>query len=142
MKHLMEEFAKDGNKHPLSDILVFVHSNYNAPLEQVKRYYNMMHGVFPRMIIFGEWDHETVHDFHGHGLPVFKCPPNSHGTLAQVIMIKALEKFQHPYFKGYMYLHDDLLISPKALLELDKTKLWIGNGMERVSYTLSLYCIT
>ena len=138
MKHLMEAFSKDGNKHPMSDVLVFVHSNYDAPLEQVKMYFQMMHGVFPRMIFFGEWSHEKVHELHQHGLTVFKCPHNSHGTLAQVIMLKALEHFQHPYFKGYMYIHDDLLISPKTIINLDKSKLWISSGMERVSISLLL----
>lgn len=139
MQHLMHEFAKDGSKHPMSDVLVFVHSNYDAPLEQVKMYYRMMHGVFPRMIFFGEFSHEKVHELHQNGLPAFKCPPNQHGALAYVIMLKALEHFQHPYFKGYMYVHDDLLLSPKTIISLDKSKLWISSAMERVS--IQIYSI-
>lgn len=133
MKHLMESFTKDGSDHPFADVLVFVHSNYNVPLAQAQMYYKMWHGVFPRMILFAEWNHETVHEMHQHGLPAYKCPHNGNGRIAQLIMLKGLEKFYHPSFNGYMYIHDDLLISPAKLLTLDKNKLWIGNGMLRVS---------
>eukprot|EP01034_Spumella_vulgaris_P024488 gene24488-30839_t len=45
-------------------------------------------------------------------------------------MVKGIEKYHHPSFNGYMYLHDDLLLSPAKMLTLDKTKLWISNKME------------
>ncbi len=125
----------------MSDVLAFVHSNFNIPLEQVQTYYKMWHGVFPRMIIFGEWSHEFVHELHKHGIPAYKCPYNAAGRLAQMVMLRALEKFHHPDFKGYVYIHDDLLVSPAKLLTLDKSKVWIGNHMERVGCNVYMHCV-
>lgn len=91
--------------HYMGDVLVVVHINYNAPLDQVKLYHEMWGPIFPRMVLFGEWDHNAIKVLHEHNLPAFRCPQNDKGLLAQAVMLKAVENFQHPTFKGENKAH-------------------------------------
>jgi hypothetical protein len=134
-KHLVSDIHLKDSKldlHPFNDVLVFVHINHDVSITQAQTYVKMWRGVFPRMVLFGEWNHDKIVELHKLKIPAIACPFTDNGQFAQVVLLKGIEMYRRPAFKGYMYIHDDLLISPSHVLTLDKTKLWISSQLERV----------
>lgn len=111
----------------LGDILVIVHSNYNSSLIEIQSYIKLWKPSYPHVLFFGNWNAEELQHLRSHNLPVFRCPDNDGGFLAQNVMLKALHKFQLPMFKGYLYIHDDLVLNPLRVQLYDKSKFWIAD---------------
>lgn len=115
------------NNHPMGDVLVIVHSNYNSSLAQMQTYFKLWRPTYPHIVFFANWNSQELQILRKHDLPVFRCPENDEGLLAQIVMLKALHKFQLPVFKGYLYIHDDVVLNPIKMQKYDKNKFWIAD---------------
>ncbi len=108
-----------------SDVLAIVHMNFAASLAQTQLYIQTWSPFLPHMVLFGNWDHAQLVELHKHNIPAIRAPENEQGYLSQNVFLRGVESFLHPQFKGYLYIHDDLVVSPKKLMSLDKSKFWV-----------------
>jgi hypothetical protein len=81
------------------------------------------------MVIFGLWDHKVLRELIKRGLPVSRNADDINGLVSQKTIIRALMRFHSSLFAGYVYIHDDLLVSPKDLAKLDKNNIWFSEGI-------------
>ena len=115
-------------------ILAVVHYSFPASNDQIMMHCNLWNDIFPSMILFGPWSLEKLEgmrvDVH---VPVMRSPYDFAGFNAQVIMLRALQYFKNDFFDGYLYLHDDILVSPKTMSLFDLKKIWFCDDVKEVT---------
>lgn len=114
-----------------SDVLVVVHYNYPAHMKQILFHFKLWEKVFPNMVLFGPWDESDIKTLSENSLPVFKSPDDVHGYVSQRTFLHALRLHNSSKYGGYLYIQDDLLVSTKNLVSLDKNKLWLSEGLTK-----------
>jgi hypothetical protein len=125
-KELSSKVKQNRFKEPFFDVLAIVLYNYCPPPDQVVVHYQLWLPIFPNMVIFGLWDHKVLRELIKRGLPVSHNADDINGLVSQKTIVKALMRFHSSLFAGYVYIHDDLLVSPKDLAKLDKNNIWFS----------------
>ena len=112
-------------------ILAVVHYSFRASNDQIKVHCHLWKEIFPSMIVFGPWLTEKLEGMRSAmNVPVMKSPYDFTGFNAQVIMLRALQYFNNDFFDGYLYLHDDILVSPKTIASFDLKHIWFCDERE------------
>ena len=115
-------------------ILAVVHYSFPASNDQIKVHCHLWKEIFPSMIVFGPWLTEKLEGMRlTMNVPVMKSHYDFTGFNAQVIMLRALQYFNNDFFDGYLYLHDDILVSPKTIASFDLKHIWFCDDIKQVT---------
>ena len=134
-KQLSKTTNSRNKEHYFSDTLAIIHYSFPASVSQVLLHYSLWNPVFPNMVIFGKWNHSRINEMTDLKLPVFQSSDDVDGFISQRTILRALIKFHSLIFKGYLYMQDDILVSPRNIVQLDKNRIWISDGLFRSNLT-------
>lgn len=129
--------------NPFWDVLVIVQYNVIADINTTHWQYNLYVSHFPNVVLFGCWSHDEiaqltqlgVHAFQSRGRVVTRhgsrekeriCGSGYHGVVAYETIYSALLRFSSSAFAGYLYLHHDVVVSPRALGKMPKNQMWLA----------------
>lgn len=118
-----------------SKVLCIVFYNFPAPIRQVELHYKMWSPFFPNIVLYGAWDIDTISKLHELHLPAFEIDcETDNGFLAQRVILQGIDEFaNNQIFTGYMYFHDDMLVSPKKLGALNQSIPWMADANTKIT---------
>jgi len=119
-----------------SKVLCIVYWNFAAPVDRVQLHHLLWSQSFPNMVSYGSWDHETFTALRKLHLPVLEIDCDTrNGHLAHRLILQAIDDFANDevLFTGYMYFHDDMLLSPKKLGSLNQSVAWMARDIMTIT---------
>lgn len=119
------------------DVLLIIQCNYAIPESRISAIYSAWKCSIDNIVIYGPWNSTIVSRLQQQGIPILTPTENNinfgdTGVWSYRALLHVIGIFESdPRYKGYLFVHDDLVVRSSVIKALDRDSIWFADYFKK-----------